>query len=319
MNRDQKTKLLEKLKSNDVSITKKGYISLTDFVENIINSQNSDLYIKRIENKVLIKDEYYIEPDKCFEILKQGKSRTCKEIVTFVEHDDNNHDNIIAPHQNIFQYDGHRFLAFFISDKDDDWEVWVKGSDIASFLGYEDTNKSIREHVSEQNKIIFSQLIKVHKEATLTLLRKLHCNTIFINKQGLVELLLKANKVNAIGFAKFLNIEVHHHKFVRKEIDIISELNDFCDTANIRHRHLYSLAKLKKNRRYIVDYYLPDHGIVIEIDEFNHRGRNVHYERKRQKFVEKHSQCTFIRCNPDDPNFTITKLLAQIYIVIHDK
>ena len=129
-----------------------------------------------------------IEPDKCFEILKQGKSRTCKEIVTFVEHDDNNHDNIIAPHQNIFQYDGHRFLAFFISDKDDDWEVWVKGSDIASFLGYEDTNKSIREHVSEQNKIIFSQLIKVHKEATLTLLRKLHCNTIFINKQGLVEL-----------------------------------------------------------------------------------------------------------------------------------
>ena len=83
--------------------------------------------------------------------------------------------------------------------------------------------------------------------------------------------MVKANKVNAIGFAKFLNIEVHHHKFVRKEIDIISKLNHFCDTANIRHRHLYSLAKLKKNRRYIVDYYLPDHGIVIEIDEFNHR------------------------------------------------
>ena len=45
-------------------------------------------------------------------------------------------------------------LTSFIFDKQN---VWLKGKDIATILGYSDTDKAIRIHVSEENKI--SQLV----------------------------------------------------------------------------------------------------------------------------------------------------------------
>ena len=45
-------------------------------------------------------------------------------------------------------------LTSFIDDKQN---VWFKGKEIATILGYSDTDKAIRIHVSEENKI--SQLV----------------------------------------------------------------------------------------------------------------------------------------------------------------
>ena len=45
-------------------------------------------------------------------------------------------------------------LTSFIDDKQN---VWFKGKDVARILGYSDTDKAIRNHVSEENKI--SQLV----------------------------------------------------------------------------------------------------------------------------------------------------------------
>jgi len=73
---DQEKKLVNILESNNVRISTKGNICLNDFVENVIISKNADLYMKKINDKKLLKDDnYYIEPSNCIDILKQGKSK----------------------------------------------------------------------------------------------------------------------------------------------------------------------------------------------------------------------------------------------------
>ena len=42
-------------------------------------------------------------------------------------------------------------LSSFIDNKQN---VWFKGKDVAQILGYRDTKKAIKQHVSEENKII---------------------------------------------------------------------------------------------------------------------------------------------------------------------
>ena len=37
---------------------------------------------------------------------------------------------------------------------DNKQNVWFKGKDVAQILGYRDTKKAIKQHVSEENKII---------------------------------------------------------------------------------------------------------------------------------------------------------------------
>ena len=42
-------------------------------------------------------------------------------------------------------------LTSYIDNKQN---VWFKGNDVAQILGYRDTKKAIKQHVSEENKII---------------------------------------------------------------------------------------------------------------------------------------------------------------------
>ena len=50
---------------------------------------------------------------------------------------------------------------------------------------------------------------------------------------------------------------------------------------------------------YKIDLYLSKHRLAIEIDENDHNDRNIDYETKRQKAIEKELYCKFIRINPD--------------------
>jgi len=112
-------KLLKILQNNDIRISNKGNICLNDFVDTIIDSKNPKLYMKKIPDKITINGDYYIKPNDCIEILKHAKSKKCKKIWYYVTKDDDN-SSIIDPKKNIFQYQGHKFLAFFIDDENDE-------------------------------------------------------------------------------------------------------------------------------------------------------------------------------------------------------
>ena len=61
-----------------------------------------------------------------------------------------------------------------------------------------------------------------------------------------------------------------------------------------------------------LDSYFSNHKLGIEVDEYNHEGRNSNYEKSRQLIIENHG-ITIIRTNPDAADFDINRLINQIY------
>jgi hypothetical protein len=198
-----------------------------------------------------------------------------------------------------------------------DGTKWYKAKDIALYLGYNNSKEPIR-HIDKKMKSSLTDLKTLALTDKCLLLHKTFIDpqTIFINHTGLIHLVLRSQKPNSIDFAKYLGLDVHQ-KFVRKEIEIVHELNIFCKTANIKSCHYFTFTK--KSNKYILDYYLPDFDIAIEIDEYNHKDRDPKYEISREKFLKTHLQCEFIRCNPDDPEFSLSYLFGLIQKSIMQK
>ena len=65
-----------------------------------------------------------------------------------------------------------------------------------------------------------------------------------------------------------------------------------------------------KNKR--IDAYFSKYKLGIEVDEYNHEGRNSNYEKSRQLMIESHG-ITLIRTNPDAADFNMYRLINQIY------
>ena len=68
-----------------------------------------------------------------------------------------------------------------------------------------------------------------------------------------------------------------------------------------------------KNKR--TDAYFSKYRLGIEVDEYNHEGRNLEYEQSRQFMIESHG-ITIIRTNPDAADFDINRLINRIYMHI---
>ena len=66
---------------------------------------------------------------------------------------------------------------------------------------------------------------------------------------------------------------------------------------------------IKKKR--LVTYF-PKYKLGIEVDEYNHEGRNFNYEKNRQLMIESHG-ITIIRTNPDAADFDMNRIINQIY------
>ena len=68
-----------------------------------------------------------------------------------------------------------------------------------------------------------------------------------------------------------------------------------------------------KNKR--TDAYFSKYRLGIEVDEYNHEGRNLEYEQSRQFMIESHG-ITIIRTNLDDADFDMNELINQKYMQI---
>ena len=63
---------------------------------------------------------------------------------------------------------------------------------------------------------------------------------------------------------------------------------------------------------YRIDIYFHEYKLAIEVDGLGHNDRNIDYEIKRQRAIEKELGCVFIRINPDEENFNIFKAINKI-------
>ena len=68
-----------------------------------------------------------------------------------------------------------------------------------------------------------------------------------------------------------------------------------------------------KNKR--PDAYFPKRQLRIEVDEYNHEGRDFEYKQSRQFMIESY-EITIIRTNPDGADFDMNRLINQIYTQI---
>ena len=68
---------------------------------------------------------------------------------------------------------------------DDKQNVWFEGKDVASCLGYSITEKAIRTHVDNEDKV------EIRSHPKWTALKSLHPQTILINQSGLYSLILR--------------------------------------------------------------------------------------------------------------------------------
>ena len=53
--------------------------------------------------------------------------------------------------------------------------------------------------------------------------------------------------------------------------------------------------------------YFHEYKLTIEIEEKGHNDRNKDYEKQRKELIKKQLNCVFIRINPDEENFKVSK------------
>ena len=134
---------------------------------------------------------------------------------------------------------------------------------------------------------------------------------IYINEEGLRELVRKSKQPCAAKLAKDLDIDVYKHKYTSKENDSIEII--------MKTFHGEKVKRQFKIGNYRINLYLLNYKIAIECDEFDQIHRDINYEITRQKFIEEQLQCTFVRYNPDDKDFDIALVLNKIYRAITKK
>ena len=75
-------------------------------------------------------------------------------------------------------------------------------------------------------------------------------------------------------------------------------------------QRIYDVLYCIENKR--IDAYFSKYKLGIEIDEYNHEGKNSNYEKSRQLMIESRG-ITILRTNPDTVDYDINRLINQIY------
>lgn len=179
---------------------------------------------------------------------------------------------------------------------------------IGNLLGYKDSKKAVKEHISEYNKKSISEIcLDVNFKNSF---KNIHPQTILINKNGVKELIIKSRMPQKEDIAKLFNIDIINSSCMRKEQDTIRAIMKAFKSENMLFQ--YSIGK------YRIDLYFTDYNLAIECDENGHKDRNIKKEIKRENFIKKNLKCKFIRYNPDDDSFDIYDIINRIFLYIKD-
>jgi prophage antirepressor-like protein len=198
------SKLLDILRDNNVSISSKGNICLNDLVKNVIESKNFQSYINNLDCAIIkVNGKLYITPSDCMKILEKSRFQRCKSICTQIYIADSNGETILDIPNGIVQFEGYRFTSFIVVTQENDWNIWIKGSEAARILGYQNGNQAIRIHVDDKNKMEFGQLLKIY-----TCSKNFNKKMVFINLSGFFDLIYGSVKPLARRIKKWLDGEV---------------------------------------------------------------------------------------------------------------
>ena len=183
------------------------------------------------------------------------------------------------------------------------------GYQIASLVGYKSPHSFITQNISKSNQIIF-------REYPGPKIPELDPRTILISRDGAIEILLKTRKrisPDVLHLLKEFHIETTNMKCLTKEQQTLSAITNVLKTENFEDQY--------KIGSYYLDLYFTEYKIVVECDENGHADRKPYKERERMDYVNKEldiDDSNWIRYNPDEKDFDISKMIGRIYIKINE-
>lgn len=250
--------------------------NLEDIVKKIIGSKSPVTYINKIQDKQRINSHYYITQIKFLELLSKSKSKKCKEALKMIQDEqdiDKPVSNQIALIDNKLTFEGTNFYYF----KGDSDNIWFKGKDIASILGYKDKDQSIRDHIDDYDKLSFKNLTPViltgmnGKNEIKSSNFNFKESTIFINESGLYSIILSSKLEKAKRFKRWVTSEVlpsirknGKYEIPKPDVKELPDLNKYID------KNCLYLIHIKDN--------IYKYGITRKIiDRMNRHKRDLDY------------------------------------------
>jgi very-short-patch-repair endonuclease len=187
------------------------------------------------------------------------------------------------------------------------FEYYV-GYEITALLGYKNPAEVIKNNVSKCNRLEFRDYPGVKEP-------EINPKTILITRDGAIEILIKTRKrisPDVLYFLKSFGIVTTNRKTLTKEQQTLSALTNSFKTEKFEDQF--------KVGRYYLDLYFPEYKIVVECDENGHADRKPYKERERMDYVNEKLSLTddnWIRFNPDEKDFDISKVIGKIYTRIN--
>lgn len=117
------------------------------------------------------------------------------------------------------------------------------------------------------------------------------------------------SNIDYYAVAKKLGVSIPKDADITKEQKTIGQIRR-------AFQHLRIVQQYKVGQYYI-DLYIPDYRVAIECDEEGHRRYSPQDEYKRQNYIERRLNCTFVRYNPDAPSFNIGDVINHIILLIY--
>ena len=131
---------------------------------------------------------------------------------------------------------------------------------------------------------------------------------IFLKESLAIQIIMDCRSTPAVDFKTRLGFS-HHDPIMTQEQSILSKIVTLFSAEQIILQH--------NVLSYRIDAYFPKHKLAIEVDEQGHNDRDIDYEIRRQKAIEKELGCKFIRINPVKEGFNIFAEIGKIqnYII----
>ena len=105
----------------------------------------------------------------------------------------------------------------------------------------------------------------------------------------------------------------------KNEIYLKSILSGFMKLILIFISIIKKIQTDENGNKYIlfrIDIYFTEYSLAVEIDEKGHTDRDLIFEEKRQKALEKKLNCTFIRINTSKENYDADYEASRIQVFI---
>ena len=103
----------------------------------------------------------------------------------------------------VFRADQHPFEVTTLTV---DQVAWFKGNEVAACLGYANPQKAVRDHIDEEDRKTYAELMEGVNESKTPSKQQPH--EVYVNESGLYSLVLRSHKEEARIFKRWVTSEV---------------------------------------------------------------------------------------------------------------